>query len=166
MLECRDLKDQLEKQVDERERIEEEMLGLGDKLTDLLLQKERKEAEKAEYECESEIDEGKLYELEEELDNVCMEMQNITDSLDNMDETLDFINKKINLLSEEIASIDIENIQPLQFSGLKSVDAAKVTLQTFFGVLLDLNIYKRDLEQKCIEQDEEILSFNDKLRLL
>ena len=37
MLECRDLKDSLEKQVDERERIEEEMLGLGDKLTDMML---------------------------------------------------------------------------------------------------------------------------------
>ena len=86
------------------------MLGLGDKLTDLMLQKERKEVEKTEMECEPDLDEGKLYELEEELDNICMEMQNITDNLDSMDETLDFINKKINILSEEIASIDIDNI--------------------------------------------------------
>ena len=27
----------------------------------------------------------------------------------------------------------------------------------FFMVLLDLNVYKRDLETKCIEQDETIL---------
>jgi hypothetical protein len=61
---------------------------------------------------------------------------------------------------------DLDSIEPLQFSGLKSVEAAKVTLQTFFGVLLDLNIYKRDLERSCIEQDETILSLNEKIGLL
>jgi len=40
------------------------------------------------------------------------------------------------------------------------VDAAKVTLQTFFGVMLDLNVYKRDLEIKCIESDDAILGLN------
>lgn len=57
-----------------------------------------------------------------------MEIKQITENLESMDETLDFINNKINELSEEIASIDADNIEPLQFSGLKSVDAAKVTL--------------------------------------
>ena len=78
-------------------------------------------------------------------------MNQITESLDSLDDTIDHINKKINVLCEEIAAVDADNIEPLKFSGLKSIDAARVTLQTFFGVLLDLNIYKRDLEQKCIE---------------
>jgi len=34
---------------------------------------------------------------------------------------------------------------------LDSIESAKATLKTFFGVVLDLNVYKRDLEQKCIE---------------
>lgn len=89
------------------------MLGLGEKLSDLMLSKERKDAEKQEMELETDIDEGKLYELEEDLDNIAMEMQQITDNLDSMDETLDFINRKINILSEEIAAIDIDNIQPI-----------------------------------------------------
>ena len=43
------------------------------------------------------------------------------------------------------------------FKGLNSVEMARATLRTFFMVLLDLNVYKRDLETKCIEQDETIL---------
>lgn len=57
-------------------------------------------------------------------------------------------------------ALDVDNIEPLKFSGLQSVDAARVTLQTFFSVMLDLNIYKRDLENKCIESDEAILELN------
>lgn len=80
-----------------------------------------------------------------------------------MDETLEFKNNKINKMCEEIAQNDLSSVEPLKFSGLQSVEAAKVTLQTFFGVLLDLNVYKRDLEHKCIEQDESILSLNEKI---
>lgn len=90
----------------------------------------------------------------------------MTEHLDSLNETLEFINSKINALTEQIESLDIDNIEPIKFSGLKSVDAAKVTLQTFFGVLLDINIYKRDLEVKCIESDEAILGLNDQIRLL
>ena len=51
----------------------------------------------------------------------------------------------------------MESIQPLNFNALDSIDSAKATLKTFFSVVLDLNIYKRDLENKCIEQDENVI---------
>ncbi len=70
MLLHKDLKEQLEKQLDERERLEDEMLEDGDRLIDLQLQKERKEIEKDQAESESEVDEGKLIELEEEMDEI------------------------------------------------------------------------------------------------
>mmetsp|Transcript_35035 Transcript_35035/g.34046 ORF Transcript_35035/g.34046 Transcript_35035/m.34046 type:complete len:202 (+) Transcript_35035:2836-3441(+) len=155
----------MEKQMDERERIEDEMLAEGDKLIDFQLKKERKEMEKEEAENETEIDEGKVYELEEELDNICVEINNISEELDSKDQTLEFINRKINEYAEELQGMDVD-IEPLNFKGLQSVDAARITLQTFFSVLLDLNVYKRDLEQKCIEQDEAILALNDRIRIL
>ena len=33
-------------------------------------------------------------------------------------------------------------------------------------VMLDLNVFKRDLETKCIEQDEKILSLNSEISVL
>ena len=43
---------------------------------------------------------------------------------------------------------------------------AKATLKTFFMVLLDLNVYKKELETKCIEQDELILELQNTVSLL
>lgn len=45
----------------------------------------------------------------------------------------------------------------MSFNALDSIESAKATLKTFFQVVLDMNIYKRDLEQKCIEQDENVI---------
>lgn len=46
MLIARDLKDKLDAEMRERDGIEDEMLEIGDRLTDLMLKKERKEIEK------------------------------------------------------------------------------------------------------------------------
>lgn len=51
----------------------------------------------------------------------------------------------------------MDSVQPMSFNALGSIESARATLKTFFGVVLDLNIYKRDLEQKCIEQDEQVI---------
>jgi len=51
----------------------------------------------------------------------------------------------------------MESVQPMTFNALDTVESARATLKTFFTVLLDLNVYKRDLEQKCIEQDENVI---------
>lgn len=58
---------------------------------------------------------------------------------------------------------DIESITPMNFNALDSIESAKATLKTFFGVVLDLNVYKRDLEQKCIEQDENVINLQANL---
>ena len=86
-----------------------------------------------------------------------MEIVALTGTLDDLEETLEFIQSKINQISEEIEGFDYDSVTPLSFHALQSIESAKLTLQTFFQVVLDLNIYKRDLEQKCIEQDENII---------
>ena len=45
----------------------------------------------------------------------------------------------------------MDSVQPPRFKGLNNVDNARATLKTFFMVLLDLNVYKKDLENKLIE---------------
>ena len=54
----------------------------------------------------------------------------------------------------------------MQFDALESIDSARETLKTFFQVVLDLNIYKRDLEQKCIEQDENVIKLEANSKVL
>ena len=90
-------------------------------------------------------------EIEIELEDIATESSSITSTLDTLEEHLEFVSSKINKIREEIGSFDMENIQPPRFKGLNSVEMARATLRTFFMVLLDLNVYKRDLETKCIE---------------
>jgi hypothetical protein len=40
----------------------------------------------------------------------------------------------------------MDSVQPMSFNALGSIESARATLKTFFSVVLDLNIYKRDLE--------------------
>ena len=35
-----------------------------------------------------------------------------------MDETVTFVNNKINRLTEDVIALDIDNIEPIKFSGL------------------------------------------------
>ena len=47
-----------------------------------------------------------------------MEIDRITENLDSLDETLTYVNNKINQITEEVSAIDIDNIEPIKFSGL------------------------------------------------
>ena len=46
------------------------------------------------------------------------------------------------------------------------MDMARQTLRTFFMVLLDINVYKKELEAKCIEQDEQVLLLQGQVAVL
>lgn len=70
---------------------------------------------------------------------------------------MNYVQVKVTKLEDEIQAWDPDSIKPPRFRGLNSVEMARATLKTFFMVLLDLNVYKKDLETKCIEQDETII---------
>ena len=96
-------------------------------------------------------DEARKLEIEAELDDITLEEHSITETLDVLEQNLEYLQTKINTASSEVNSFDMDSIQPPRFKGLNSVDMARATLRTFFMVMLDLNVYKRDLEGKCIE---------------
>ncbi len=96
-------------------------------------------------------DEVRLLEIDQELNDVVIESDSISQTIDTLDEHYNYVTDKINQLNDQINSFDPESIKPPGFKGLNSVEMARATLRTFFSVLLDLNVYKRDLETKCIE---------------
>ena len=134
------------------------MLKEGDRLTELIVQKERLEYEmeaNANAEQEGgEFDEARQLEIEGELEEVCLESDSITATLDVLEEHLDHVENKVATIKAEIKAFDMDAVQPPRFKGLNNVDNARATLKTFFMVLLDLNVYKKDLENKLIENDE------------
>lgn len=74
------------------------MLEEGDRMTDVLIQREKLLAEKEELDAqpEGERDEGRLLELEEELKDLGLEIQSITETLDLLEGTLEFVQHRFN----------------------------------------------------------------------
>ena len=146
------------------------MLKEGDRLTDLIVQKERLEFEMEANgnapENGGEMDEERQLEIEAELEDVCLESDSITATLDVLEEHLDHVETKISQITSEIKAFDLDSVQAPRFKGLNNVDNARATLKTFFMVLLDLNVYKKDLENKLIEQDETVLELSSKVTIL
>ena len=155
MLKNKELTEYLKDNEKQKDDLEEEMLELGDRLGDIMLQRDRlvveQEVMQEEEEDGEEVDEARMLEIEGELEDLEMEQESITDTLDNLQEHLDFLLNKINEIFSEIKSYDMDNVNPPRFKGLNNVDVAKATLQTFFLVMLDLNVYKKELEGKCID---------------
>ena len=83
-----------------------------------------------------------------------------------LEEHLDHVETKIATIESEIKAFSLEQVQPPRFKGLNNVDNARATLKTFFSVLLDLNVYKRDLENKMIEQAESMVELQTKVSIL
>ena len=96
-------------------------------------------------------DDVRLLEIDKELDDVMIESESITQTLDTLDEHLNYVCSKIERIQDEISQFDPDSIKPPGFKGLNSVEVARATMKTFFMVLLDLNVYKRELETKCID---------------
>ena len=113
-----------------------------------------------------EYDEERQLEIEAELEDVCLESDSITATLDVLEEHLDHVETKVGQIRSEIKAFDLDSVQAPRFKGLNNVDNARATLKTFFMVLLDLNVYKKDLENKLIEQDETVLELSSKVSIL
>ena len=133
------------------------MLTEGDRLTELIIEKERLELEIFEMEEqkvaqeEGSLNEERKLEIEGQLEDVCTESDSITATLDVLEEHMDHVEIKIEQIKASIKSFDLDTVTPLRFKGLSSIENAKATLKTFFMVFLDLNVYKKDLENKLIE---------------
>ena len=98
MLKNQELKEYLEKQSDEKDKIENEMLEEGDRMTDVLIHREKLLAEKEELDAlaEGERDEGRFMELEDELKDLGLEIHSITETLDLLEGTLEFVSHRYN----------------------------------------------------------------------
>lgn len=168
MLKRQELQEYRDKQREQKEKVENEMLEEGDRLTEALILKEKLEYEKEELQAaptESQ-DEGRLLEIDDQLKDLALEVTSVTETLDMLAETLEFVQSKLNQVAEELEGFDMDSVRPLQFNALDSIESARATLSTFFQVVLDLNIYKRDLEQKCLDQDENVIQLTANLRSL
>lgn len=114
LLKQQELKEYLKKLHSQKEEIEDEMLTEGDRLTELIVQKERLEDESNELNSciaeGKEYDQVRLIEVEQELEDVELESNSITQTLDQIDEHLDYVTNQIGQLNTQIKTFDMDAI--------------------------------------------------------
>ena len=91
------------------------MLEEGDRLNELVIQKERLEFELSDLEQKQEegspdFDEARSLEIQAELEDIVVETDSITQTLETLEEHLDFVQGKVNKLTQEIKSFDLDSI--------------------------------------------------------
>ena len=93
MLKNQELKEYLEKQLAQKDKVETEMLEEGDRMTELLVMREKLELEKEELEAleDDQKDEGRILEIDDQLKDISLEITSITETLDMLEETLEFV---------------------------------------------------------------------------
>lgn len=170
MLHRRQLEEQMELHNGERNRLEDELIEEGDKLNALTLEKERRKMEMEMLEeralAGEEEAEARIMELEEELYQLTFHQETLMSAFESCEDSLNRHYSRLADLQEEAQALNAQSQDMLKFPELKSVHAARMTLEVFFSQLLDLNLWKRDLENKCIQSGDEILDLQAKIDLL
>ena len=116
----------------------------------------KKETMQRDREMTAEDDLERIYELEDKLREVECDMAAVNGNIESLEEKNDFINNRIAELHKEKLEVNAEDIEVLRFTDIRTVEHAKICLSTFFGLLLDLNVYKKQLEKKAVEQETTI----------
>jgi hypothetical protein len=53
---------------------------------------------------------------------------------------------KISNISSELVGLSPDDVEQLSFAEVQSIEGARACLGAFFGILLDVNVYKKQLE--------------------
>lgn len=102
--------------------------------------------------------EARIMELEEEVYQLTYQQEALMSSLESVEDSLNRHYSQLEVLRDEAQVLAAQSQDMLKFPSLQSsAHAARTTLEVFFSQLLDLNIWKRDLENKCIQSGDEIL---------
>lgn len=87
--------------------------------------------------------EDELYQVNEEIDQLDLEMKAIQDNMESLEEKQDFVAQKLSSISTQLISLSPDDIEQLRFDEVQSIEGARACLGAFFGILLDVNVYKK-----------------------
>lgn len=96
-----------------------------------------------------EPNEEEMYQLNEEIEHLDFEMRAVQENIETLEEKNDFIESKMSSIQVELTSFSPSDIEALRFDSIHSIEGARACLGAFFGILLDVNVYKKQLENQA-----------------
>lgn len=77
-------------------------------------------------------------------------MRTVQDNLDNLEEKHEFFENKVHQLRTQLVEFNPDDVDQLRFEEVQSLEGARACLGAFFKILLDVNVYKRQLQNQNI----------------
>ena len=68
----------------------------------------------------------------------------------------EFIEEKISGINTAVIEFSPDDIEQLRFEEVQSIEGARACLSAFFSILLDVNVYKRQLENQNAQHEANI----------
>ena len=75
-----------------------------------------------------------------------LELRQLEDNIESLEAKNDFIDGKLHEINTELINFNPDDIEQLKFEEVNSIEGARACLSAFFGILLDVNVYKKQLE--------------------
>ena len=131
------------------ERISEEQTVLAK----LQVRKQRLEQRRSQTE-----DEAQQVLVVEELRQVDCELEAARETVETLETQADFVEAKLAQIDAELLQFSPDDVEQLRFDQVQSIEGARACLGAFFGILLDVNVYKTELEARSAQQEATIES--------
>jgi hypothetical protein len=73
------------------------------------------------------------------------------------------VSQKLSTISTSLINLSPDDIEKLRFDEVQSIEGARACLGAFFGILLDVNVYKKQLENQTILNEATIDTLKSKV---
>ena len=94
----------------------------------------------------------------EELRQVDCELEAARETVETLETQADFVEAKLAQIDAELLQFSPDDVEQLRFDQVQSIEGARACLGAFFGILLDVNVYKTELEARAAQQEATIES--------
>jgi chromosome segregation ATPase len=102
--------------------------------------------------------EGEIILISEEIENYDTELTDYKERIETLEEKLSFLSEKANSINEELIKLNPDDAEHLIFKEVNSISGARACLSTFFNILLEINIYNKELESTVIAKEQEAVN--------
>lgn len=164
----RDIETEKERELSECEKIESEIESQQEQFSKLIVAVEKLEQQKNRLmQAPEGSQDDKIYQMTIDIEDLSGQMKDIQSHIESLEDKQAFINEKVSKYNFDLIRLkDPANSNVLEESPLQSMEGVRATVQSFFDILLDLNMSLRNAESELEAKESKIQSSNADVELL
>jgi kinesin family protein 4/21/27 len=160
LMRYQDIKEEMEKETKVKNETEKE---IEEEQSQFAIIQTRNEKLAVKRKLVNPDDKDSIEDIESELRGYELELNSINENMNSLEDKLEFVNEKISVFNKEIIEINPEGIECLRFEEITNLEEAKVYLGSFFNIFLEMNVYRSMVENRILEQDDNLEQYKKEI---